>query len=992
MPNSNDAPISIVVQLDLDSFNRSKSSLISELRALEGRTVNIGVSLDDAGIAGLQSRINDLDTTATVRVNASSGDLDTLNRQIADLDTTAEVRVNVADGDITEVERRVSGLRGESINVDVNANPATLDEIESKLENIQTLATISVVFDLASGAFDTVTGAFSSLADISGVSGIYETELAVQRLAATTGQVIPNAAETINDIYANNFGESRTQIADLIAFAEQAGVPIEDLGTAVTSALQVAGTFDQDPFEVLRAQSGLVSTGIVEDFNGAADLITTGFQDGLNVRDDFLDSLDEYATRFSDLGFTADQLLGFFSEGLGADIDNTDRLSDALGEFRIKAGEAASGASEDIANAYERLDLTDQLEAFTQGDITGAELLSQVYDAVSQLEDPLERSTILITLFGTQVEDFGAESFITALGGIGEKFENLGGSAQRASDIVSSTLPARFEQLRRLVEIGIGGALEDTFDITGFIDRLEGGITTFFDSLSSGESFGTSLGLGLEVAGLDELQNLLSDFLIGFLQGIREVVAVLPGANTGGLDSLISTLGTAQLEVDLAAANNAEDIEEAVTQAVDRGVNNETIFTNLADSFANADLGAQAAITNLFNNEDLQDQFGVIFAELSDYNFDGAINLDDAIQFATDYVAANNLAPELIDDLAQGLLVASQSQDIFGDALNAQFMDAVNNLDVQTALDLNELFPVDQQEANQGYINQIQGQLEYNLQEALDNFDIAGAQANFDLLGELATPEQAAAIEEYAQFLRDNFASTLANGDIAGAQDIVTLLGADDLQATLDDYIATLDVSDNPALTEAQSTLALGATAEELAANRDVISSELDGVTQNYSESFQAVKDANAELDAALVASTDYTSSLYNDLGTSVTSSTEGINDAFEATGIAGMLLGDTSEEAAKGFQEQWALALDGTSIAVALFQTQVADAVEGLGLFIQAGSSLSGSAAFGGIGGGGAGGNVTNNNTSINQYNYNNSGAAAANATAAVATGLTGG
>lgn len=962
---SNEPRIEIGVRLDLDGFQRDYNSLLAQLRGIESRSISIGLDVDIGNLAAAESLIRDFDGSVSLNIDVNESELETAQALLTDLDGSVSLDVTVDEGELETAQGIADDLDGSvSLEVDVietaGSSGNTISDILFDINNLK--GTIDLVVNVAGTALDFV----RAISDISGVAGIIEIEGALNRLAATTGRVIPGVGESIENIFVQGLGESRSQIAELIGQASQLGVVDENLEEAATSALQIANVFGEDPFEVLRAQSGLVSEGIVSDFNGAADLIASGFQNGLNVREDFLDTLDEYATTFGDLGFTGEQVLGFLDEGLDSNIDNTDRLADATREAGIRISEN----SEEVQNAFSDLELSDSLERFLSGELGGVELLGQVRDALLEVEDPLERNNIAIAIFGTQVEDFGGQSFIDALGGIDKEFENLEGSAESASDTIESSLPEALDRIRRNIEVGIGGALDDTFDITGFIDDLEAGIQTFFDSLESGESFATSLGLSLEVAGLQELQDTLADFVIDLLQGVRDLVAVLPGADTTGIDNLISTLGTAQLEVDLAAAGEADDIEEAVRQAVDRGVNDEDIFVGLADNFESASLEVQSAIAGILGDQDgAQDSLGFFFQEGIDINSDGIVDFAEALEIASLAVAENDLDPAIIDEYAAAMVTASTVTADFATNAQTAFDEALNNNDFATALDLNELISGDQQAVNQGFINQLRGQLEYNVEEALSGYDLQGAQENLDLLGDLATPELEGRVEELASYLEDQFATAISSRDFDGAAFIAEQIGSEDLQSTFDTIVAGLDI-DEATVDALAESLGLENVAKVQRENVE----EMESTTAAFTDTTTAAYDTyKAESLAAVgVVQTD----------------NESISSSYDLLGGNIQLFGDGAATTLQAFTDQHDLFSDGILIKNGLIAQSFDDLL--LGMYDAQSSIISGTSAFIGIAGGG-GSSVTNNNTTVNTTNYNNSAAAASNASAAVASGFTG-
>jgi phage-related minor tail protein len=590
---SNDPRIEIGVQLNTGDLDAQIRTLRRRLSALESEGVTIDVDINIDNIAAAESLLHDIGGNATIDVDVTANDteLDAIDDRIADIDAaSASVTVSASDSDLDVADDKIADIDAATATVDINANDDELSDAESTLTQIRNLAVIDVTFTVGKAALDVAGSALSGLVDISGVSGLFEMNEALRRIQITTGEMMPGARELINDIYTNGWGESRTQIAEVLALASQLNIPADSMQTAIEGAFIAAEVGGEDVNVVLERMRTLVNTGLVEDYDHAADVIVTGFQDGANAGDDLLDTLNEYATSLQQAGVDAEYFIATATRGQELGIDNADRLADAFREFGIKIREGG----DDVEGALEKLDLTQMRDDFVAGRIDGETFMNSVRDGLQGIEDPLERNQTAVALFGTQFEDFSVDTFLTAMEAGEGAMNDVEGAADRAGDTISTGIPAALERAKRLVTTRLGEFLDEQFDISGFIGRVEEGLNTFFDMMQNGASFEEALGVSLEIAGLADLQSSLADFVLDLMTGLANVIDAIgdiPGISTdsSNIRDVISRLGESQLQIELAAGGDSlADFDNILRQAIERGVSTSDISTLLTSSLGAA--------------------------------------------------------------------------------------------------------------------------------------------------------------------------------------------------------------------------------------------------------------------------------------------------------------------------------------------------------------------------------------------------------------------
>lgn len=689
---SDDPTLRIIARLNFSQFDVDKRNLLRDLAQLEANSVAIGLDIDASEVTRIQSLLADIDANIGIRLNIDDADLRTIEGRLAEIDTNVNLNVSVADGELNNAVSLASLLDG-SASFDVAVNESELEaaqdiandldgsvaldvgvndeEVQNTLTELRNLQAIELAFTIGGPVASLLMGGASTLFN-SSVGGIIEMDNALAVLEARTGTLTEDADKLINDIFIAGWGESRGQIAEVVAQAQQLGVPFEDIEGAVTDALSIATIFGEDVNQILRTQENLVRTGLVDSYEEAGDVITSGFQNGVNAGDDLLDTLNEYGTTFSTLGIDGQEALSLLNAGLRSGIDNTDRIADAFREFNIRITEG----SEEVQTALSTLGIEDLATDFRNGELAGDEFIQATIAALSGVQDPAEQSRLAVQLFGTQFEDFDAQTFIDALGNADNAIIDVEGSLDRAQVAISNTLPAAWDRFTRVITTGIGTAIDEQFNISGLLDELTGDVNAFFDSLQSGDDFTTAFRVAFDdneiVDVLVTIREVLSDVFFAIGGGLSGALGSL-GVDTTGLDMGIQSLALAELEIDMATIRNPEDATNAVRDALSRGIDVDTIVAELNDTWAtaletndiellqaSAEGMMQAVSATSFTPEEIEAMGGT--EVVAEFIASRMGNIQEALGNATDTIA-EGLTESLNLALSQGDLVGALNID-----------------------------------------------------------------------------------------------------------------------------------------------------------------------------------------------------------------------------------------------------------------------------------------------------------------------------------------
>ncbi len=337
---------------------------------------------------------------------------------------------------------------------------------------------------------------------LAGVDQVFAWDSALGKFQAQTGETNAELAEyrdIAQDVFTSGWGDSIDTVVGSMSQVERiTGASGAELENITTNALILSDVFDADVAESTRTANTLMEKfGI--DGEKAFDLITTGFQTTGDPAGDLLDTLNEYAGNFEQMGFTAEESLAILNSGLEAGAFNTDVVGDALREFNIRL---TDGTSADAIGTLTK-NTQDLFAAFQDGDATAADVFDSVLEDLNAIEDPIERNAAGVAIFGTQWEDLG-EDAILALDSTAEALGEVDGATDAAGDAMQSGLAPAWERLKRT-----GLTLLANF-LTPFITQLADKLVPVMEDVSAwleseGEPaftlFFETLGEGVETAG-----------------------------------------------------------------------------------------------------------------------------------------------------------------------------------------------------------------------------------------------------------------------------------------------------------------------------------------------------------------------------------------------------------------------------------------------------------------------------------------------------------
>ena len=362
----------------------------------------------------------------------------------------------------------LNGLKSElSDNIKkLNDTDSSLDDVTKSLKNAgEEARDTSGDFTIMKGAMadlaaDGVREIASSAKDM--VSSFEDANTKLQGQTGTTAKEMSKYKDIMDEIYQEGYGEDIEGVADALAKVKQQAGDIDpsQLKEMTKYALDLEQTFGYDVSESIRTVNNLMKTfGISAE--EAFDMIVSGAQNGLDQNGNLLDTFNEYGPKFKSIGMDAQDMYNALESGAKSGIFDMDKLGDAVNEFSIRVLDG----SDTTKDAFKRmgLDADDMADKFAQGGDTARNAFKQTMKALEGIEDPLERNTVGVELFGTMWEDTGGQA-ILALGDIQDGVNNTKGAIQELDQVNSDNLNSKFSALGRTIQTEIVGTiLEDAY-------------------------------------------------------------------------------------------------------------------------------------------------------------------------------------------------------------------------------------------------------------------------------------------------------------------------------------------------------------------------------------------------------------------------------------------------------------------------------------------------------------------------------------------------
>lgn len=615
MANSNNQVKGLVYTAEFDgkTFVGSVNDMNKLLRATKGelKLLDQALKLDPTNIELMIKKSESLNDAISLSEKRAEG----LKDQLAELkkepivDAKTLTKIKNLEKEILSTETSLKKMKSEKINIkaQLSGNARTdLDDIEEELNKIDnTTATPEVntegVTDKISalkdkieatglelplnigGGIDTLTSGLKALPELLnpvtlGVAGLAvaatamwkgfemtaEVDSAMTKLENQLGLTEKQTealTQTARNIYQKGYGESLDDVTEKVAQVKQTfqGLNNVELSNISKQAIALTDTFDVEMNEVLRSANSLMKNFNVSG-EEALSAISYGLQNGMNVGDDFLDTLNEYSVQFAKNGESVESFMGKLDSGLKSGTYNTDKLADAWKEFNNKM---IGGDSEEVIKSL-GLNFKQLQKDVAGGGDKAVKAQDKIVEALKKVKNPAKQASDGVAIFGTMWEDVGGKAILASQGvkiSADDMKKSIDGITKNSEsgisglfDNITRGVPAFFSKLGQDMTKGVNRSLEGAQkgDPLKFLEGLFG----------TGESLGDAIGslLGKGLAWITNPANQLK-LLVGIGGGLLSLAS---GIIAGLLKGLV--LGFGEIKLD--------DIQKAFDDFMKGGIKN----------------------------------------------------------------------------------------------------------------------------------------------------------------------------------------------------------------------------------------------------------------------------------------------------------------------------------------------------------------------------------------------------------------------------------
>lgn len=363
-----------------------------------------------------------------------------------------------------------------------------------------------------------------ALAIKTGVNQATELDDAMAKFQAQTGASSNEMSKFKNiarDVWSNNFGEDISDVADMMARVKQQmqGISDVDLKNVTEDLITLRDAYGMDENETLRGAKQLMEQfGISSE--KAFDLIAKGAQNGLDYSGELGDNIAEYAGKFKQAGYSAEEYLQTITNGVKSGSYNLDKAHDAVNEITTRMSDGTIEKSLDSFN-----DKTKEVfQAYKEGGAKQKDVQDAIIQDIKETTNQQEALNKASIAFGTMGEDFNLK-FITSLSSVGDEYNNVAGTMDKVKAIANGGLKNALS--------GLGRAFLDSFTPIGeLITPILSGIIVLITLAIQGIQQGfakvgdviSSVLSKIDTSGITELTSQVSKVLAPAFKEVKKAI------------------------------------------------------------------------------------------------------------------------------------------------------------------------------------------------------------------------------------------------------------------------------------------------------------------------------------------------------------------------------------------------------------------------------------------------------------------------------------
>lgn len=436
----------------------AKTSNVADKATKEFQEATKGMIDWKSNSEGLSAKLKQLNTIIPEQSNLVKN----LEKRYEDLVNSQDYTEEEAKALQSEWQKQKGVLN--SLENDVNKYSKELDKLEGNTKKVDNATSyLNACFTVAKGVMANlvaegikqVISEFKDLiVDVAKFSVEYDKAMnSFQAKTGVSAKAMEQFKGEIEDLYKNNYGKSIEDVGDAMAVVAQQSKEVDPskIKDLAKNAILLRDTFDFDVNESIRSANMLMEQfGISGD--EAYTLIAQGAQKGLDKNGDLLDTVNEYAVHYKQLGYTSEEFFNSLINGSASGTFSVDKLGDAMKEFGIRAKDTANSTTEGFELIG--LDADKMRDKFSKGGQTARKATEETLKALFNLDDQVKQNQAGVDLFGTMWEDLGIDG-VKALMNVNGEASTTADTLKEIDEVKYDDLGSQFTQIGRSIKTNL---------------------------------------------------------------------------------------------------------------------------------------------------------------------------------------------------------------------------------------------------------------------------------------------------------------------------------------------------------------------------------------------------------------------------------------------------------------------------------------------------------------------------------------------------------
>lgn len=476
--------------IQIDRMESEQKSLKESTKQLQTLFEATGKSLDD-----FQDILGTKLTNALRNGTANADDMTVALNKIGRAVLGAESDIGKLKSALNKVDD--SGI--DQVRESINQLKASSDDATDSLEGIKEAVSAGNIIEAA----DQFSGIGEKIVEIGenaveSFQGMEDATVKVNARFDETGEAAQKNADLIKRVYEQGLGESMDAVANAVILVKDNLKELDDitLENITSQALVLDQTYGIDMAESLRGVNGLMQH-FGMDAQSAMDMLVAGTQNGLDKTNELGDNLSEYAGKFAEAGYSAEEYFQLLQNGLEGGAYNLDKVNDAINEVTTRLADGSisetfwllneeTGQLEEGTGKWSQA-VKDVFGQWQQGGATQKQVIDAIVTDIQSTENQQDKLNKAALAFGTMAEDGGAK-FIESLTSVGDAYTNVDGKAQKLQEDTTTSAQEMEAAMRKVSDafapIGediaemITPVLEAVVDLLQWIEELPGPVKT----------------------------------------------------------------------------------------------------------------------------------------------------------------------------------------------------------------------------------------------------------------------------------------------------------------------------------------------------------------------------------------------------------------------------------------------------------------------------------------------------------------------------------